>query len=227
MSYLRAGSGGKWRRMRSPSKYNGRVVGCLALGALTLLLVFSTSGTSDASQDTPRSAEQTPDLSGFWQAVGDYHRNIEPHAAVHAQRDTAGSTTRRSSITEAGEIPYTAAAREQQRENALHWAERDPAIRCNAPGIPRATYMPYAFQIEQNEDHITFAYGFAEARRMVHMNRDNYQTPDHDEMGTSRGRWDGDTLVIDVTSQVPDTWLDSSGNHHSSRMHVVERYISD
>ena len=43
-------------------------------------------------------------------------------------------------------------------------------------------------------------------------------------MGDSRGRWEGDTLVVDVTQFNGDTWLDQSGNHHSAALHVVERY---
>jgi hypothetical protein len=43
-------------------------------------------------------------------------------------------------------------------------------------------------------------------------------------MGHSNGSWDGDTLVIEVNSQLPDTWFDRAGNHHSNRMVVTERY---
>ena len=43
-------------------------------------------------------------------------------------------------------------------------------------------------------------------------------------MGHSRGHWEGDTLVIDVASHVPDTWFDSSGNFHSEELRVEERY---
>jgi hypothetical protein len=41
--------------------------------------------------------------------------------------------------------------------------------------------------------------------------------------GDSVGRWEGDTLVVDVTNLSEDTWLDTDGDIHSSAMHVVER----
>jgi hypothetical protein len=43
-------------------------------------------------------------------------------------------------------------------------------------------------------------------------------------MGYSLGHWEGDTLVVEVTDQMPDTWLDSSGNFHSEELKVTERY---
>jgi hypothetical protein len=43
-------------------------------------------------------------------------------------------------------------------------------------------------------------------------------------MGWSRGSWDGDTLVVDVTSMGDQTWFDRAGNYHSDALHVVERY---
>jgi hypothetical protein len=43
-------------------------------------------------------------------------------------------------------------------------------------------------------------------------------------MGWSNGRWDGDTLVVDVTGFNDETWFDRSGNYHSDALHVVERY---
>ena len=43
-------------------------------------------------------------------------------------------------------------------------------------------------------------------------------------MGWSRGRWEGDTLVVDVTGFNDASWFDRAGNFHSEALHVVERY---
>ena len=71
-----------------------------------------------------------------------------------------------------------------------------------------------------------FAYEFASASRIVYMDRPDFEAPADSWMGHSRGRWDGETLVIDVTSQVPPTWFDRSGNYHSNSIRVEERYTA-
>jgi len=91
------------------------------------------------------------------------------------------------------------------------------------PGVPRATYMPYPFQIVQTPANVLLAYEFASASRIVYMNS-NDESPAESWMGFSRGRWDGDTLVVDVAGFNEDTWFDRAGNFHSADLHVVERY---
>jgi hypothetical protein len=91
------------------------------------------------------------------------------------------------------------------------------------PGVPRANYMAYPFQIVQGTDTIMMTYEFADAVRTVYM-KDPGPAPANSWMGWSIGRWDGDALVVDVTAQHDDTWLDRSGNYHSDELHVVERY---
>jgi hypothetical protein len=127
-------------------------------------------------------------------------------------------------VVEGGAIPYQDWARQQQRDNQENWLANDPLVKCYMPGIPRAAYLPFPFQIIQGEDTIIIAYEFASASRMVYMNKPNSEHPFEAWMGHSRGHWDGDTLVIDVASQVPDTWFDSSGNFHSEELRVEERY---
>ena len=100
-------------------------------------------------------------------------------------------------------------------------------MKCYMPGVPRANYMPYPFQIVQTPEYVLMAYEFASSSRIVYMDRPDMESPVNTWMGHSRGSWDGETLVIDVTDQVPDTWLDSSGNHHSDQLQVVERYGSN
>jgi hypothetical protein len=66
-------------------------------------------------------------------------------------------------------------------------------------------------------------YEFASAVRTVHM-KDPGPAPADSWMGWSVGRWEGNTLVVDVTSLVENTWFDRAGNFHSDALHVVERY---
>ena len=57
-------------------------------------------------------------------------------------------------VVEGGEIPYQPWALARKKENADKWLERDPAVKCYLPGVPRATYMPFPFQIVQSADHV-------------------------------------------------------------------------
>jgi hypothetical protein len=92
-------------------------------------------------------------------------------------------------------------------------------------GVPRANYMPYPFQIIQGSKDIMIVYEYAGAVRVINMGAPT-KAPADSWMGWSNGHWEGETLVIDVTSQVPDTWLDSAGNFHSEQLRVTERYTA-
>jgi hypothetical protein len=193
-----------------------------------------------------------PDLNGVWQALNTAHFDIQAHAARPAlalqppaprtgvaglARAThvalpapavrvlgaVGGVPAGDGVVEGDEIPYQPWAAAKRQENAAHWLERDPEIKCYMPGIPRATYMPYPFQILQGTDKIVMAYEFAGATRTIHMDEVG-DSPAPTWMGWSRGRWDGDSLVVEVTDFNEDTWFDRAGNFHSDELHVTERY---
>ena len=177
----------------------------------------------------PRAADGKPDLNGIWQAIGSAHWDIEPHAARFGpvvEMASHGAIPGGLGIVEGGEIPYTAAARAQQQDNLQHWLERDPAVKCYMPGVPRATYMPYPFQLVQTPEYVLLAYEFASSSRIVYMDRPDFEAPVDSWMGHNIGRWDGESLVIDVSAQMPVTWRDRSGKHHGIGIHVEERYTA-
>jgi hypothetical protein len=62
------------------------------------------------------------------------------------------------------------------------------------------------------------------ATRNVYMNSPHLKGPLNWWMGDSRGRWDGDTLVVDANNFNEESWFDRAGNFHSDALHVVERY---
>jgi len=177
----------------------------------------------------PRTADGRPDLNGIWQAMGSAHWDIEPHAAKFGpvvETAAAGAIPAGLGIVEGGELPYRPEARALQQENLEYWLDRDPAVKCYMPGVPRATYMPFPFQLVQTPEHVLLAYEFASASRIVYMDRADWEAPVDSWMGHNLGHWEGETLVIDVTAQMPDTWFDAAGNHHSSQMSVQERYTA-
>ena len=195
--------------------------------AASLLVMLSSISVAAEGDFVPRTADQKPDFNGIWQAIGSAHWNIEPHAADFSplvELGAIGAIPAGLGIVEGGSIPYTSEARAKQQENRADWLALDPVVKCYMPGVPRATYLPFPFQIIQSPDHVVMAYEFASASRIVYMDRPDFEAPIFSWMGHSRGHFEGDSLVIDVTDQVPDTWLDRAGNHHSDALRVTERY---
>lgn len=174
----------------------------------------------------PRAADGKPDLNGIWQALNTADWSLEAHAAsagTMPMLGALGAVPPGQSVVEGGEIPYLPGARAKQRENFTKRQTEDPAAKCYMPGVPRATYLPYPFQIAQSAHSLMFIYQFADAVRTIYM-KDPGRAPADSWMGWSVGHWEGDTLVVDVTSFNDQTWFDRAGDYHSDALHVVERY---
>ena len=205
---------------------------------LTLVTVPAKGQSSD--YEPSRLSNGQPDLNGIWQAHNSANYDIERHMARPAMQlregphgplpavavlrlGAVGSVPGGMGVVEGGKIPYTPEAQAKRKENQEHWLDRDPEIKCYLPGVPRATYMPFPFQIFQNEKSIFIAYEFAGAFRDIYL-EDVGPAETDSWMGQSVGHWEGDTLVVDVAGQSDQTWFDRSGTHHSNQLHVVERY---
>ncbi len=119
--------------------------------------------------------------------------------------------------------PLSPEALAKKKENQENWLTADPEIKCYLPGVPRATYLPYPFQIVQSATQIVIAYEYAGAVRNIYL-KDPGPPPLDSWMGQSVGHWEGDTLVVDVTGLNDQTWFDRAGDFHSDALHVVERY---
>ncbi len=188
----------------------------------------------------PRAPDGHPDLNGVWQALNTANFDLEPHgarAALALRAGPAGPVPAKEvlalgavgavpagvGVVEGGVIPYKPAARARRDENRAHWLERDPEIKCFLPGVPRATYMNFPFQIFQSESALLIAYEYAGATRNF-LFRDPGPPPAPTWMGQSVAHWEDDTLVVKVTGQTDGTWLDRSGNFHSAGLLVTERY---
>lgn len=205
----------------------------------TVLLVFAASTAAAQSFKPARLPNGKPDINGVWQVLNTANYDIEPHAARPAMAvrpgpagpvpakavlplGAVGAVPAGVGIVEGG-IPYTPEALAIKKENQEKWLERDPEIKCYLPGIPRANYMSFPFQIIQNESSIFVAYEYASAARDIFL-KDPGEPPAPSWMGHSVGKWEGDTLVVTVTNQVGDTWFDRSGNFHSDELKVTERF---
>jgi hypothetical protein len=192
-------------------------------------LVFSAASALHTSAQTPASRavriQGKPNLSGIWQAMNEADWDIQAHEARPgpAQFGALFSEPAGLGVVDGNEIPYKAEALVTKKQNFADRWMRDPEAKCYMPGVPRATYQPFPFQIIHGTDTILIAYPFASASRIVHMT-DVGDSPADSWMGWSRGRWDGDTLVVNVTNLIEDTWFDRAGNFHSDALHVTERY---
>jgi hypothetical protein len=143
------------------------------------------------------------------------------HFAFKVQKRT--SALRVVVVEGDGQIPYTAEAAAKKKDNGAHWLDRDPEVRCYMPGIPRAMYMPYPFQIIQGTNRIQMVFAFANASRTIHLDKVN-PPPNDTWMGHSVGRWEGDTLVVNVSHFNDRTWFSRAGDFHSDALRLEERF---
>ena len=220
----------------------------VATTAAATVLVWSLA-TADSVAQAPAAAQAAafprtsgrPDFSGIWQANNTAHWDLQTHAArpmvshpgvtpnsvvLGAPVVTLGAVgwiPAGLGVVEGEQIPYQPWAAARKRENLEQWLDRNPEIKCFQPGVPRAMYMPYPFEIVQGSTKIMMVFEFGNAQRTIHLDKvDPY--PNVAFMGHSVGRWDGDTLLVDVTNLTDATWFDRSGNFHSDAVKVTERY---
>lgn len=204
--------------------------------AMALALLGMTLPPAHAQDSTiPRNSwDGKPDLNGIWQTLSTANWDLEDHEGGPSPVYVTGVWGARLpglSVVEGGTIPYkpeALAKRDENRKNALpgkpgRHLSADPELNCFLPGVPRATYLPYPFQILQSPGRMWMVYQFSYARREIFMNGTS-EPPIDSWMGWSNARWDGDTLVIDVKGFNGQTWFDRAGNYHTDALHVVERY---
>jgi hypothetical protein len=191
-----------------------------------LLLTTACAGTSTTATPQnalPRTPDGRPDLQGIWQAQNAAAADLEDHAARHNMRP-GRSVVLTDARMPGGEIPYLPAALEQRRRNAAEREMTDPLSKCFMPGVPRIMYMPFPFQIYQTKDHVAMTFEWSQVYRIIYTNGSKPRDGIPFWMGDSRGRWEGDTLVVDVTNHNDRSWFDMAGNFHSDALKVVERY---
>ncbi len=212
----------------------------LTLCSFLVMLSLIVAPLAAQSGDIPRLANGKPNFNGIWQAIGSAHYDIErhmarpalalregPHGPVPAKAvlpmGAVGSVPGGMGIVEGGKIPYTADALKKRDENRENWVDRDPEIKCYLPGVPRANYMPYPFQVFHSDNSFFIAYEYAGAVRDIYLENAGEAQIDS-WMGHSAGTWDGDTMVAVVTGQLDSSWYDRAGNHHSDQLKVTERW---
>jgi hypothetical protein len=194
--------------------------------AAVALLATTAAGADGVLTEFPRAASGRPDLSGVWQALNTAHWNLEPHVSAYPVVLELGAqfaVPPGHGVVEGGAIPYLPAALAERDARFASRLTDDPEGKCYLGGVPRSTYMPYPFQILQNERDVVIVYQFATGFRRIFVGGEE-EAPLDSWMGWSNAHWDGDTFVVEVTGMNGQTWLDRAGNYASANARVVERY---
>ncbi len=181
-----------------------------ATAGLALLSVAALPALAQKKDFTPAKAwYNQPDLQGIWMPAKPVD-NLEKGGYIKDPKN--------------GKIPYVAGAAAKRAENLKNAKTADLVNKCYMPGVPRLMYMGYPFQIFQTDKYAAIASEYAHVYRMIYLDGSPHlDFPDLWD-GDSRGHWDGNSLVSDVTDFNSQTWLDKVGNYHSNQLHVTERY---
>jgi hypothetical protein len=193
-----------------------------------------TPAAAEKTSSLPRMPDGQPDIQGFWANQG---RRLSTYNVEEAANAThvllSGVQTDSSSLIvdpADGKIPYPPWARAKRTEifenhtNLTKWEYVDPHTRCFLSGVPRSFYQG-TFQILQPPGYIVILQEFNHGSRIIALDGRPHVGGDIKLwMGDSRGHWEGNTLVVDVTNNNDKTWFDIVGDFHSEALHISERY---
>ena len=205
---------------------HSKTLGICVLLVGSALSAFAQTNAAAAAGRIPRLTDGHPNLNGIWQTINTANIDLLDHASKQSpvlEMGALGAEPGGPTVVEGGVLPYKPEALAKKKKNAENRMALDPEVRCYLPGVPRATYMPYPFQIFHSTKAIAIAYQYDGAFRNIAL-KDPGPAPIDTWMGQSWGKWEGDTLVVDVTGLDERTWFDRAGDFHSDALHVVERY---
>jgi hypothetical protein len=196
------------------------------LGLLALIQLFALGTAIVHAADIPRLGGK-PNLNGIWQAMNSANWNLEAHSAAKMglawELGALFSIPAGKSVVVGGTIPYLPDALKKRDELRAQWPKSDPETFCYLPGVPRATYMPYPFQIIEGDRDILMVYSYATSNRTIHMVK-HEEPPVDSWMGRSEGHWEGNTLVVRTTGFNGRAHLDRAGNYLTPAVKVTERF---
>lgn len=199
--------------------FAGLIIAALAVGCAHRVESVTSAALPEARAAIPRLPSGKPDFSGIWQTLSEADYDLEPHAG---RRDAPPGP----GVVEGGKIPYLPEALATRQQNFEARAEDDPRLKCWSLGVPRSVLYSAPFQIFERDEDLTLLHQLGYQVRTIRTNGTLHPQGEDDEfyLGDSRGRWEGDTLVVDVANFNEETWLDRAGNYHSDKLHVVERW---
>ena len=168
--------------------------------------------------DPPRTPDGHPDMQGYWERAFT-SQDVEEHGADGLNTQPGPSLV---IDTPDRKIPYQPWALEFRKGIAERFIS--PLASCLPPGIPRDIVAPGGHQIVQTPGYVMHLLEYSHSYRVIPTGGNQHVASDVKLFqGNSRGHWDGNTLVVDVTNINGRAWLDNAGNFVSDALHVVER----
>lgn len=185
-----------------------------------------------------RLADGQPDISGDWSNTIANHNNFtdpqggipgDPQARARALGPREERAPSRVSDPADGQLPYLPWAREKQQEFQVGFFQNtkpeyvEPLARCAPAGIPKSFYW-HGYEIRQYPGYILFL--FNSGSRIIYLDNQRH-LPQNIKLwnGDSRGHWEGNTLVVDVSNLNSKARLGRTGDFTTENVHVVERFI--
>ncbi len=186
--------------------------------------------TAPASSRVPRAAGGHPDLTGVWQpgstTPGSWEEANSGNGLGGTGTKPSAPVARSSTDRPEGELaPYQPWAAKKVLESFNNRDIDDPTARCLPAGVPRLhSFGLFPMQIVQTPAQIIMLYEYMNVFRVIPINAKHPDDVEPTYMGDSVGRWEGDTLVVDITGFNDKTWLVGAGTFHSDQLHITERY---
>jgi hypothetical protein len=177
--------------------------------------------------DPPRTLDGRPDFSGYWrhgtEAKEDLEAPWDNRARVGAPRERDAGPGKSMIVDPPdGKLPLQPWAAVQKRENEAKYIDQN--THCFLSGVPRFMYEAGAYHILQDPEHITILSEEVHAFRVIAMDgRPHISKTMRLWLGDARGRWEGNTLVVETTNQNGRVFLDRRGTFYTDAATVTER----
>ena len=187
---------------------------------LAMMAMMAMGASVQTEFSPPRLPDGHPDFGGIWMAASfSAAFNVEEHGASY------GTPAGPSVIIDppGGKLPYLPGMRERAADNDRH-RERDPVGQCHMHGVPRIMFPPFPLEIVQDGNYVVILAETEHGVRIIPTDGRPFLKDYSSWNGDSRGRWEGDTLVVEVRGLNGRSWLDQAGNFMGTGAHVVERF---
>jgi hypothetical protein len=181
------------------------------------------AASSAQSAPLPRLPDGHPDLQGLWMKSSGGFQGLFIGSLDGTNFAAGGGGGRGPPAPKYEYLPEAAAEQAYRAQRSFD----DPEGRCHIPGVPRALDQPaglYPVQIIQDENYVALLHEAMHDVRIIPTDNSRHPRNYWAWDGDSRGRWEGDTFVVDVSNFNGRTWLDMQGNFVDENEHVLERF---